>query len=507
MRLALALCGLTLGASSVMPATPAVAEPAERPNILFLGIDDLRPDLGAYGHDLIHSPNLDAIANDGLLFQRAYCQAALCAPSRSSLMSGLRPGIVGINATDSRDKKVINRAVDAALTLPEHLRANGYTTLSVGKIFHTYDTSGSGAWDKQLRPGGGHYQLESNRDKERIHQQKVREEGRKARWKYPRGDAAEAADVPDDRYQTHRIATRGIKLMREHVQQNPDEPFFLAVGWHKPHLPFIAPQKYWDLYDRDAIEVPSRAEPEGVPEYSLVPAWYEMRQYGDVPRDRKQDLNDKKTKEFIHGYYACISFVDAQVGRIMEELEAQGLADNTIVIVWSDHGFKLGDYGDWSKYTNMEIDTRVPLLVSGPGVVQGKQTDALVELIDLYPTVIELAGVSTPEHVEATSFVPLLSSPETPWKSGALSYYDRRNPDAEGFSLRDERFRYTEWRDYETGDVLARELYDHAETTIADRNLATDPAYADHVDRLAAMLAAGWESLVPSTAASSASSR
>ncbi|MEM7627601.1 MAG: sulfatase [Planctomycetota bacterium] len=466
-----------------------------QPNILFLAIDDLRPDLGAYGNDLIHSPNLDAIAADGLLFQRAYCQAALCAPSRTSLMSGLRPGVPGINGTDSQKKPVVNEALKRVETLPQVLRAGGYTTLNVGKIFHTYDTSGTDAWDRQLKPGGGGYQLESNRQRDRIRQQKMKEEGRSAGWRYQRGFASEAADAPDDRYQTHRIATRGIRLMREHVEQNADEPFFLAIGFHKPHLPFVAPKKYWDLYDRDRIELPQRAEPVGVPEFSLVPSWYEMRQYGDIPKDRSRELGDNKTRELIHGYYACISFVDAQVGRIMAELENQGLAENTVVIVWSDHGFKLGDYGDWSKYTNMEIDTRVPLLVAGPGVVKGKQTEALVELIDLYPTVTELAGVVTPKHVEATSFVPLLSDPDRPWKRGALSYYDRRNPDAEGFSLRDERFRYTEWRDYETGEVLARELYDHAERVVVDRNLADDPAYAATVERLAAWLAGGWEGL------------
>ncbi|MEO1237052.1 MAG: sulfatase, partial [Planctomycetota bacterium] len=388
------------------------------------------------------------------------------------------------------------------LTLPQHLRQRGYTTMKVGKIFHTDDTSGEGAWDKTLQPGGGHYQLESNRAAERLQRQKIKEIGSKARWQFQRGNAAEAADRPDKNYQTHRIADRGIRLMREHLAQNADQPFFLGIGFHKPHLPFIAPQKYWDLYDRGEIEVPSRAEPKGVPEFSLVPSWYEMRLYGDVPRGRQRDVNDAKTKEFLHGYYACVSFVDAQIGRIMAALEESGEADNTVVIVWSDHGFKLGDYGDWSKYTNMEIDTQVPLIVAGPGVAAGRKTAALVELIDLYPTVAELTGVGIPGHVEGTSFVPLLSDPDRPWKSAAFSYYDRRNPDAEGFSLRGERFRYTEWRDYDTGEVLARELYDHADGPIADRNLADDPAHAETVERFAEKLRAGWESWRPESSVS-----
>lgn len=466
------------------------------PNVLFIAIDDLRPDIGAYGNSVIQSKHLDQIANDGLRFDRAYCQAALCAPSRTSLMSGLRPGVPGINATESRDIDGMNAALDRVTTLPQALRGGGYTTLSVGKIFHTYDSSGTDAWDQQLKPGGGSYQLPSNLDREQTYRQKVKQEGNKARWKYPRGDASESADVPDDQYQTHRIASRGIKLMTDHIKANPNDPFFLAVGFYKPHLPFVAPQKYWDLYDRSEIEIPSPAEPDGVAEYALVPSWYEVRNYGDISR-KAERLDDAKTRELIHGYYACISFVDAQVGRLMEALEEQGLADNTIVIVWSDHGFKLGDYGDWSKYTNMEIDTRIPLIVKGPGVVAGQATDALVELIDLYPTVAELAGIEIPAHVQATSLVPLLSEPDQPWKSAALSYYDRRNPDAEGFSVRNERYRYTEWRHYETGDVLARELYDHAKGSIAQRNLADDPGHADTVSELSVMLNSGWQSLKP----------
>ncbi|MEM8873678.1 MAG: sulfatase [Planctomycetota bacterium] len=493
------LLAVTACAGSLFGSTALADELPERPNILFIAIDDLRPDLGAYGNELIHSPNIDGLAESGVRFDRAYCQQSLCAPSRTSLMTGLRPGVPGVNATDSRDKKVIDRVVAEALTLPEYLRSGGYTTLSVGKIFHTYDTQGEGAWDKQLRPGGGSYQLESNREAERRQREKIKEEGSSARWRYGRGNAAESADAPDENYQTHRITTRALTLLDEHMNEDADEPFFLAVGYHKPHLPFVAPKKYWDLYDRSEITLPSRDEPDGAPEYSLVPSWYEMRLYGDVPRNRSRNVNDAKTLEYIHGYYACISFVDAQVGRLMDDLKARDLLDNTVVILWSDHGFKLGDYGDWSKYTNMEIDTRVPLIVAGPGV-SSDDSDALVELIDLYPTVAELVGMSVPEHVQGTSFVPLLSEPSTPWKRGALSYYDRRNPDGEGFSIRTERYRYTEWRDFETGEVLARELYDQADGPIVDRNLADDPAYAEIVAKHAALLDAGWEALVPTTA-------
>ena len=497
MKTLLSLCVICLTASaSAQPASPT--DPPARPNVLFIAIDDLRPELGAYGHPMVRSENLDRLAGQGLIFDRAYCQAALCAPSRTSLMSGLRPGVPGITATDSRDEASLNAVLETVTTLPQHLRRGGYRTLSVGKIFHTYETMGSDPWDEVLKPGGGTYQLAKNKNREQTYRQKVKQEGPSARWRNPRGDASEAADVPDDQYQTHRIASRGIRLLDEHVENHPDQPFFLAVGFYKPHLPFIAPQRYWDLYDRQQLTVPPTDEPQGMPEYALVPSWYEVRQYGDIPR-QTESLDQAKARELIHGYYACISFVDAQVGRLLESLDQHGLADNTVVIVWSDHGFKLGDYGDWSKYTNMEIDTRVPLIVKGPGVTAGR-TDALVELIDLYPTVAELTGNEVPKHVEGTSFVPLLSDPDRPWKSAALSYYDRRNPDGEGFSIRDARYRYTEWREYETGRVLARELYDHAEGPIAQRNLADDLAHAETRDRLQSLLAEGWTALTPPAA-------
>ena len=474
---------------------PAAGRAADTPNILFIAVDDLRPELGAYGHPLVQSPHLDRLARDGLLFNRAYCQQALCAPSRTSLMTGRRPGIPGINATDSQNKNTLRQAIAQNLTLPEHLRAHGYTTLNVGKTFHTYDTTAKNAWDREMKPGGGHYQRPENLQAQQRLEQQIRDEGPSARWKYGGAPASESADAPDDQYQTHRIADRAIQMLREHRAKQPDRPFFLGVGFYKPHLPLIAPQRYWELYDRDQIQVPSYDHPPGVSRFALVPTWYEMRLYGDIPRGQKP-LSPEKARELIHGYYACVSFVDVQVGRLLDELDHQGLAQNTVVVVWGDHGWKLNDYGDWSKYTNMEFDTRIPLIVRGPGVEPG-QTDALVELIDLYPTLCELAGADVPGHVEATSFVPLLADHDRPWKQAALSYYDRRNPDGEGLSIRDPRWRYTEWRDYQSGQVLDRELYDHAAGPRAEKNLAADPAHADTVERLAAMLHAGWRSLTP----------
>ena len=413
-------------------------------------------------------------------------------------MTGLRPGIPGINGTDSRDKDVIKEVVEGVVTLPENLRNHGVFTMNVGKSFHTYDTTADAAWDVQMRPGGGSYQLPENLQRERDLREALKRNGPSARWKVGRGHATESAEAPDENYQTFRIADRAIGMLRDHAEQRADRPFFLSVGFYKPHLPFVAPQRYWDLYDRGEFEVPPRTEPDGIAKFELPESWYEVRAYGDIPR--RGDLDDAKTLEMIHGYHACVSFVDAQVERLLDELDAQGLRENTVVIVWGDHGFKLGDYGDWSKYTNMEIDARVPLFVAGPGVAAGERTDALVELIDLYPTIADLMGFGVPPHVEATSFVPVLEDPDTEWKAGALSYYDRRNPDGEGFSIRGPRYRYTEWRDYEAGEVLDRELYDHAEDPIAETNLADDPARAADVERLSGLLADGWASLVPAAA-------
>lgn len=447
-------------------------EAKKKPNFVIIAIDDLRTELNCYGSEGTISPHIDALAQGGIRFDRAYCQQSVCMPSRASVMSGTLPTTSGIIAKNGGNQELQGKILTQMLTFPQYLRENGYNSLSVGKIFHTDKASDSDAWTRRLKPSGSGYLLQKNRERESEFK-KGRAKGIPA-WKMRRGDSVEMADVSEEEYLDYGVATGAVRLIREYGDK--DEPFLLAVGFFKPHLPFAAPKKYWDLYDRDAIAVPSREEPEGVSPFSLVPSWYEMRHYGDIPKHDKI-LNDAKTKELIHGYRACVSFIDAQIGRVMKELKAQGLDDNTYIILWSDHGFKLGEYGDWSKYTNMELDARVPFIVAGPGVPRGKSSKALVELVDIYPTLCELSDLPVPDEVEGRSLLPQLRNPEAPARKAAFTLYDRYKPDGQGISIRTDSYRYTEWRDFETHELLASELYDLSAGSIACENLLGQAEY------------------------------
>ena len=267
-------------------------------------------------------------------------------------------------------------------------------------------------------------------------------------------------------------------------------PFFLAVGFLEPHLPFNAPKRYWDLYDREEIRLPSQLEwPEGSPEIARM-NWGELRQYHGMPR--KGPVPADLARTLIHGYYACVSYTDAQIGRVLGALEELGLADNTTVILWGDHGWKLDDYGAWCKHTNFEIDTRVPMILADPdfSATAGRASRALVEFVDIYPTLAELCGLGVPPHCEGTSMRPLLEEPDRKWKPAAFSQYPRRGAYM-GYSMRTERYRYTEWIHRETGEIAARELYDHSAGPIATRNLAAEPEMQETVRRLSAMLDKG----------------
>jgi iduronate 2-sulfatase len=270
------------------------------------------------------------------------------------------------------------------------------------------------------------------------------------------------------------------------------KPFFLAVGFVKPHLPFVAPKKYWDLYRREDFNPSPQSDwPIGAPK-EATPNWGELRGYLDMPK--QGPVSDEDARALIHGYHACVSYTDAQVGRVLAELDRLGLAGDTAVVLWGDHGWKLSDYGAWTKHTNFEIDTHAPLILRAPGYSGGERRRQLVEFVDIYPTLAELVGLAAPASVEGTSFVPLLGAPQRQWKTASFSQYPRGKK-VMGYSVRDERWRYTEWR--QNGRVIARELYDHATSNIAPRNLIDDPALADIVQDLAARLRAGWQSARP----------
>jgi iduronate 2-sulfatase len=469
----LAFAALTVAACQAQPPEPATDEAPARPNVLFVAVDDLRPELGAYGRSEIHSPNIDRLASEGLLFERAYVQQAVCSPSRTSLLTGLRP-----DATRVWDLQTHFRdTVPEVVTLPQHFKQNGYHAEWYGKLYHA-NLLDERSWTKQ----GQRFEPVGN-----WRAYVTEEANRLAEANEGGGPPFERADVADDAYPDGKIANHAVEALQRLAQSG--QPFFLAVGFYKPHLPFNAPAKYWDLYDPATIEPPGFDHaPEGTPKIALT-EWHELRNYAGIPR--KGDLDRDLARQLIHGYQACVSYTDAQIGKVLDELDRLGLRQSTIVVLWGDHGWKLGDYGDWCKHTNFELDTRAPLIVSAPGMkARGQSTRALVELVDIYPTLVEMAGLPLPGHLQGTSFAPLLEDPGQTWKDAALSQYPRGT--SMGRSLRTDRWRFTQWRS-EDGEVVARELYDHeASDPLEVRNLADDPAHAETVTKLEALLDERW---------------
>lgn len=398
----------------------------QRPNILFIAIDDLRTELGCYGSDIAITPNLDALAGEGLLFNNAHCQQAICGPSRASMLTGLRPETSGIfhNYVKIRE---LNPDI---VTLLQHFKANGYEAAYCGKIFHHGDRDDDLSWSrmpntnlvKAKKPPG--FALEENRKvKEETLKQMLDKYGEVARFGLAMGPAYESADVPDNAYADGYNTDLAIATMKEMLVEG-DKPFFLGLGFHKPHLNWVAPKRYWDIYDREQIPMAmEKRAPENAAAMGLH-ASFELRTRSNIPKSGP--IEPELARTLKHAYLACVSYVDAQIGRMIAALEEAGIRENTIIIVWSDHGWHLGDMGIWGKATNYEIATRVPMMIwtaDMPKVNRGKKTDALVELIDIYPTLCDLAGITPPDHVEGYSFKPLLAEPDRKWKTAAFSQF------------------------------------------------------------------------------------
>jgi iduronate 2-sulfatase len=460
----------------------------ERPNVLFIAVDDLRPTLGCYGDEIAVTPNIDRLAARGTVFNRAYCQLAVCSPSRLSLLTGRRPDTIRVwdLGTHFRD------ALPDVVTLPQHFRNHGYHTQSFGKIFHGNGKPSKDprSWsiDPQFDAVFGmnvRYALAKNRNGKKLKQA-----------------STEAADVPDNTYSDGIVCDAAVKTLGELRQTG--KPFFLAVGFRKPHLPFNAPQKYWDLYDRNKIPRPAfDTHPTDAPELATR-SWQELEGYKDIPKDGK--LTADKIRELRHGYYACVSYVDAQIGRLLDKLKRLQLDEKTVVVLWGDHGFHLGEQGLWTKANNYELSTRVPLILSVPGQSPtGTTSEALVELVDVYPTLAGICGLDAPPGVEGISLKPLLSKPNQAWKQAVFSQYPRsrkshrhrRHGDIMGYAVRTDRYRYVEWRDWKTKAVMASELYDHVSDAMESKNLATQPKHADTLKKLSEALAGGWKSALP----------
>ena len=456
-------------------------------NVLFIAVDDLRPQLGCYGQKQILSPNIDRLASEGLLFERTYCQQAVCGATRASLLTGVRPDTAGIHG----NKTPVRKAMPDIVTLPEHFKNHGYETLSIGKIYHhpTDDRQGwtaepyrAGTFPEGAWKGRGYLTAEAIAQVEAYAKAHPNMQGR--------GPAFEAADVPDSAYPDGHNVEYAIKQLR----RLKDKPFFLAMGFYKPHLPFNAPQKYWDLYKPEDIRLADNPFiPKGAPSYATTD-WGELRNYCGTPKEGP--CSDELARRLIHGYYACVSYTDAMIGRLLDELDRLQLRDKTAVILWGDHGWKLGEHAGWCKHTNFELDTHVPMILSVPGMTTaGQRTRGLTEFVDIYPTLSEICRLPLPGHLEGVSAVPLLKAPERPWKKAAFSQYPRGK--VMGYSMRTPRFRYTEWQDRQTGQVKARELYDHERDPGENVNAVEQPQYQADVRRLAQMLSGGWRAARP----------
>lgn len=469
---------------SLLLCSPTLVQADDRPNVLFIVADDLNCAISPYDDPIAQTPNLQRLAERGLTFQRAYCQQAVCNPSRSSFLTGLRPNTV---AVDDLRKSFRDTAPNGKtlITLPQHFKKHGYFCQNIGKMFHNMgDTQDRRSWsiDEVLFAG-------THAD-DTVFANQYREE--KPPYKAP---VTEAHEVPDTAYRDGQIANLAAAMLRDHA--GSEQPFFLAVGFWRPHLPFVAPKKYWDLYDPQAIPLPTNpVPPQDAPEIALHDS-REIKGYGNTPKDRA--FTSEEVRHFRHGYYAAISFLDAQLGEILDALEASGLADNTIIVFTSDHGFHIGEQSLWGKTTNFELDARVPLILVDPRrpSIANQQTSALAELVDLYPTLANLTGMEgdLPDNLEGDDLSPILDDPTFIVKEAAFTqhqhpfYGSARNWRALGYSVRTTRWRFTEWRDISTGSTIADELYDHQEDPLETTNLADDSQRADVIATLKKALA------------------
>ena len=470
---------LFLGAE--ITASSSTSGGSARMNILFITVDDLRPELGEYGVNQVKSPNIDKLAQDSITFKKAYSQAPICGASRISVLTGMYVHSTKIYGLVLKKKEQLPN-VDS---LPMHLKKNGYNTVSIGKIYHHHDDDIQ-AWSKppfRAIKGSG-YVTDAAKKLVTLNHKSNPSAGTK-------GPPTEAADVADDEHHDGRVAQRAIDEI-----ENLDKsiPFFLAVGFRKPHLPFTPPKKYWDMYDPLLVNVASNPHfPENFTKHTMN-NYGELRNYYGMPRG-KVAVDKDLARHLKHGYYASVTFIDAQIGKILSALKVSGLEESTIVVIFGDHGYKLGEHKSWVKHTALEIDSRVPLIVKVPSYNPvTRSTHSIVELVDLYPTLLDLIALAPPEHLEGESFAPILKNPTLPFKSAALSVwvgkryrYDLENQIV-GYALQTDRYRYIEYQRTVTEQVVARELYDHYEDPTENHNVAQKINYKSTVSKLSKIM-------------------
>ena len=493
-------------ADAIEPVPPTADEPPL--NVLMIAVDDLKPAIAAYGDPHAVTPRLDQLAQRGTVFLNAHCQQAVCAPSRVSLLLGLRPDTTGVWDLHTRFRKVLPDVV----TLPQHFKQAGYHTAGVGKVFDYRSVDSptremdARSWSEPfvyLRGDPRHYFGFRNPDTLARIDAAITDLGGverlpdnyRERLEVVFGEqgrpSTDRADVPDNAYRDGRVTDIAIDQIEQHAA-HPDRPFFLAVGFYKPHLPFNAPEPYWSLYDRESLPLAEFTRlPDGTPRF-VGHNSAELRNAYDL-RDAPWIIPEDKQRELVHGYYACVSFIDAQIGRLIDALDRTAQAQRTIIVLWGDHGWHLGDHALWCKHSNFEQATRSPLIIVDPRRPGGVRTSAPVEFVDLYPTLTDLAGLDPPPHtLHGVSLQPLLTDPDADVKPVAVSQYPRKfeGRPAMGYAFRDRRYRYVQWRqtDYRNGEfdgpIVATELYDYEVDPLETRNLAEDPAYAGALARM-----------------------
>ena len=519
-------------------------------NVLFIAVDDLRPELGCYGKDYIHSPNIDELARQGMVFDRAYCQQAVCSPSRTSIMTGVRPDTSKVWDLVTH----FRTALPDVITIGQCFKQNGYFVQGMGKIYHgglNDPPTWSVPWQNpqapvyaldadaalmgkegnvMLEPDGmkgdnagakpksysipevnkganpsitdtASSKIESGKNGKKVGDKNAAEGGSKPNI---RGPIYECADVPDNTFTDGKVADLAVATLKDMAAKR--QPFFLAVGFIRPHLPWVAPKKYWDMYDPAKIDLaPNQFYPIDAPPYAIFRNNSEVISYKGIPASGP--VPPEIQHKLKQAYFAGVSYSDAQIGKVIAELKNLGLDKNTIVILWGDHGWKLGEHAAWGKHSNVENDVNAPLILSVPGMKNaGAHTKKLVEFVDIYPTLCDLAGIPKPGHLEGTSFKPLLENPNQPWKTAAFSQYQRHDGaksavgrELMGYTMRTERYRFTIWvaRD-DHSKVDAIELYDHQVDPQENYNIAKKTENNQLVSQLMEQWKKGWQGAKPS---------
>lgn len=482
------------------------AQKRTKPNVLFIAVDDLKPVLNCYGESQVITPNIDRLAKMGTVFMNNYCQQAVCAPTRASLLTGQRPDYTRIWDLKTQIRDMVPNVV----TLPQYFKENGYITATIGKMFDqrsvdkgmdvpswsvpavSYGNYPSNYATGFEKPVNG-YQFPETKAK--IAKIRAEAESRGLTdtelTEYlanNKGPAVESADVPDDAYTDGVVAKNAIEMLGKFAKDQ--KPFFYTVGFVKPHLPFVSPKKYWDLYDRTKIKLSGVQQmPIGAPEYA---AQNSGELYNGYLQSNFEHFDSKATsqseaiqRELIHGYYASVSYMDAQVGKLLDELKKQGLDKNTIIVLWGDHGWHLGDHGLWCKHDNCEQATKAPLIIASPEFKGNQKAQGLTEFVDVFPTLTELAGLKTPVDLAGKSLVPVMKNPKIEIKAFSQSQYPRKGDKMMGYTIRTKRYRYVAWYEQNyrntiilsTAKPVAVELYDYQKDALETENLASKTEY------------------------------